>query len=364
MRRHCILVLISALMLAVSTPAGFAAVATIPPSAENVEGIGADCVFCVPGREQVVYAAPLFPSNPMVITEMRYRPDATLGGAGPFSVTHSEIQVRMSTTSRSASQLDLDFSNNTGPDELLVYKGAWVYESQFSGPGSGPKAFDIHLKLQTPFIYDPIKGNLLVDLRNFGAPSSRTYSMDGTVEGGHLGRILVEDPEGSRAAGSDASSPAIQIVYEAPGGKPVLARGSAQVVNGFVVGVNLISGGSGYTNTPAVRFFGGGGNGASATAVVSNGVVVAINVESAGRGYTSTPAVKIASPGGLPGLNIKTKRVTVELFLVLGRRYRLDSSQDLVSWSAVETFVAEDEVLSRDFDVLESGQYFRVIEVE
>lgn len=271
----------------------------------------------------------------------------------------------MSTTSKSPSQLDLWFSYNSGPDEVLVYQGAWGYQTQFSGPASGPKDFDIQLKLQTPFIYDPKKGNLMVDLQIFGAPASRTFNIDGTGEGDHMGRVyIVAAPSFLRAEVSDLTAPVMQIVYEEVGERQVLARGTAQLVNGSVMGVNLISGGSGYTNTPAVRFFGGGGSGASATAVVRNGVVVAINVESAGRGYTSTPAVKIASPGGLPGLNIKTKRVTVELFLVLGRRYRLDSSRDLVSWSNVETFVAEDEVLSRDFDVLESGQYFRVIEVE
>ncbi len=156
----------------------------------------------------------------------------------------------------------------------------------------------------------------------------------------------------------------MQILYEAPGGKPAVARGVAQVVNGFVVGVNVINTGFGYTNTPAVRFLGGGGNGAVARAVVSNGVVVAVNIDNTGRGYTNTPAVKIASPGGLPGLAIKTKRVEVELSLVLGRRYRLDSSQDLAVWTLGEAFVAEDETLSREFDVQDSGRYFRVIEVQ
>lgn len=362
---HRAVLLTLALVMAASQPSGFAGVATIPPNAENAEGIGADCVFCVPGREQSVYAGSLFPSSPMAITEIWYRPDASLAGAGPFSLTLSEIEVRLSTISRDASQLDFVFFNNVGPDELLVYKGPWLYQTHFATVGFGAKAFDIQLKLQKPFIYDPRKGNLLVDLRNFSAASSRTYNIDGTVEASWLGRILIEDPNGTQAVGvRDRSSPAMQIIYETPGGKPVVARGVAQVVNGFVVGVNLVSNGSGYTNTPAVRFFGGGGSGATATSVVSNGVVVGITIESAGRGYTSIPTVKIASPAGLPGLNIKTKRVTVELFLVLGRRYRLDSSQDLVAWSLGEPFVAEDDLLSRDFDVQDSGRYFRVIEVE
>ena len=61
------------------------------------------------------------------------------------------------------------------------------------------------------------------------------------------------------------------------------------MVNGFVVGATIIDGGYGYTNTPAVRFIGGGGGGAQAVAVVSNGMVIAVNVMAAGFGYTSTP---------------------------------------------------------------------------
>jgi YidC/Oxa1 family membrane protein insertase len=49
---------------------------------------------------------------------------------------------------------------------------------------------------------------------------------------------------------------------------PRAATASATVVNGFVVGATFIDGGYGYTNTPAVRFIGGGGSGAQAIRVV------------------------------------------------------------------------------------------------
>jgi hypothetical protein len=57
---------------------------------------------------------------------------------------------------------------------------------------------------------------------------------------------------------------------------PSIATATAQLVNGFVVGATIISGGSGYTNNPAVTITGGGGTGAKATATQINGVVTAI----------------------------------------------------------------------------------------
>ena len=96
----------------------------------------------------------------------------------------------------------------------------------------------------------------------------------------------------SNAAGVVTSSAAVLTVQEFPHA----AIGYASVVNGFVVGVTLTDNGYGYTNTPAVRFIGGGGSGAAATAVVSNGLVIAVNVSITGSGYTNPPVVVIAPP--------------------------------------------------------------------
>lgn len=74
------------------------------------------------------------------------------------------------------------------------------------------------------------------------------------------------------------------------------ATGTAVVVNGFVVGVNVTDGGEGYTLPPLVSFSGGGGTGATAVAVVSNGAVTSVTVLEAGRGYTSLPEVLFSAP--------------------------------------------------------------------
>jgi hypothetical protein len=94
---------------------------------------------------------------------------------------------------------------------------------------------------------------------------------------------------------------------------PVPAAGGAQVT--FVSGsganafasvsgsgqldqINITSGGTGYVAAPKVTIIGGGGTGATATAVVTNGVVTAINITSPGNGYTSNPVVSISSGSG------------------------------------------------------------------
>lgn len=77
------------------------------------------------------------------------------------------------------------------------------------------------------------------------------------------------------------------------------ATATALVLNGFVYGANVTSGGSGYVTAPDVAITGGGGTGALATAVVSNGVVTAVVVTSTGSGYGGTPVIQIDPPAGV-----------------------------------------------------------------
>lgn len=65
-----------------------------------------------------------------------------------------------------------------------------------------------------------------------------------------------------------------------------------------VQGVNLISGGYGYSDPPSITISGGGGTGAVAVPTLVDGVVVSIDMVSRGRGYTSVPTVSITGGGG------------------------------------------------------------------
>lgn len=65
-----------------------------------------------------------------------------------------------------------------------------------------------------------------------------------------------------------------------------------------VQGINLISGGYGFSGTPTITISGGGGTGAAAAATVTNGSITSINLTSRGSGYTSIPTVTISGGGG------------------------------------------------------------------
>jgi hypothetical protein len=74
--------------------------------------------------------------------------------------------------------------------------------------------------------------------------------------------------------------------------------------SGVITRINVLSGGNGYTSAPKVTITGGGGTGATATAVVANGVVTSINITNGGSGYTSDPNVIIS--GGTGGTAVSS----------------------------------------------------------
>ena len=58
-----------------------------------------------------------------------------------------------------------------------------------------------------------------------------------------------------------------------------------------VQSVSLTNAGFGYTVTPGVRFIGGGGNGATATATLGDGIVGIITLTNVGSGYVNSPTI-------------------------------------------------------------------------
>ena len=158
------------------------------------------------------------------------------------------------------------------------------------------------------------------------------------------------------------STPTITIA--SPPFPPKKATATSQVVNGFVVGTKITDGGFGYESPPAVLFIGGGGNGATAVATVANGIVTAITITNPGSGYTSEPIVRFGSPTFAPKLSIETSKVYVRMSVVLGRKYQLEASTDLNSWTTTgPAFIAQDEELAQEFDVNQVGRYFRINQV-
>jgi hypothetical protein len=102
--------------------------------------------------------------------------------------------------------------------------------------------------------------------------------------------------------GGYTSTPQVAISSAPSGGKTGIA--TAVMIGGVVAcndnvnpsaksvqSVQLINPGYGYTVAPKVRFIGGGGSGASATATIGDGIVGIVTVTNVGSGYTSSPTI-------------------------------------------------------------------------
>ena len=177
-----------------------------------------------------------------------------------------------------------------------------------------------------------------------------------TVSAGQVVKINIINP-GFGYTGD----PTIDI--DAPPVPPAAAYATAEVVNGFLVGATLVSGGEGYIEPPVIKVAGGNGQGAIVAAEVADGRVVAVNVLNPGSGYTSTPVITIAPPPTAPELSIRVTQVEVNMKLTEGKRYTIEASKNMVDWVQTgDLFTAEEQFIAVKFDVDEFGQFFRVIE--
>ena len=85
----------------------------------------------------------------------------------------------------------------------------------------------------------------------------------------------------------------------------LLAKGRAGEASNEIESITITNAGSSYTSAPTVAFSGGGGSGATATAVIETsstsgdeGKVIAINITNGGTGYTGVPTVSFSGGGG------------------------------------------------------------------
>jgi hypothetical protein len=161
------------------------------------------------------------------------------------------------------------------------------------------------------------------------------------------------------------SSNEIIVIYENNDGpcSPHAAKAVPTVFNGFVVDAEITDGGCGYTNAPNVRFVGGSGSNAVATASISNGIVAKINVMDAGCCYSAPPKIVIDSPPFLAAVSIRVSRLIVGQHVMIGRRYVLEGSSDLINWTDVGVpFTADTEEVETEV-VAGVHQFFRTREI-
>jgi hypothetical protein len=131
-------------------------------------------------RYQQVFGASDFsaPGAPLIITAIAFRPDALPVPQGPGSWTVSNLRVDLSTTAMAPDGLSIFTADNIGADNTTVFSGDWTYSTVPVGPAAGPKAFDIVLRLENSFLYDPALGNLLLDTRSDATSMTPFVIMD------------------------------------------------------------------------------------------------------------------------------------------------------------------------------------------
>jgi len=106
----------------------------------------------------------------------------------------------------------------------------------------------------------------------------------------------------SNRGGGYTSIPIVGISSAPSGGVTGIA--TATMIGGIVVcnenvnsnaqsvqGVQIINPGFGYTVVPGVKFIGGGGSGAAATATIGNNIVGIVTLTNSGSGYSSSPTI-------------------------------------------------------------------------
>jgi hypothetical protein len=163
-----------ALTLGLAAPASAELLTVVPPGFENMGGgFQGPAPLRFPGtggaRTQQVYESQLFTdfSGPRTITAIDLR---TFPGIAPSaffgnSVSVADITIRLSTTQRGdeGNTLSANFADNIGNDDTVVYSGALTLTTAANGdlPVS---PFDYTIVFQNPFLYDPLAGNLLLDV--------------------------------------------------------------------------------------------------------------------------------------------------------------------------------------------------------
>ena len=150
-------------------------------------------------RQQLIISHLQFSSvrGPIWITRVESRPDVQVTGSRSF--TYRDAEWRLSTTEKTPDTLSIRFRENIGIDETLVYSGDWTLSTK---GGLGLKDFDYVLEFDEPFYYDPIQGDLLLDLTCHGGFSgtptdSSVMDAQWVSKQTHFSSVYSPDPDHS-----------------------------------------------------------------------------------------------------------------------------------------------------------------------
>ena len=175
-----------------------AATVVAPSALTNTEGNSNNAFPFGTGqtaRYQQVFGSSEFSlfAGPQFITQIAFRPEGDPAFGGPFSATIPSIELHLSTTSAAPDALSTTLASNVGANDTVVFSGSLALSSNYTGPSGGPKDFDIVINLQTPFLYNPALGNLLLDVKKFSQfDGSGAYDAQNST-GDSISRVFKND---------------------------------------------------------------------------------------------------------------------------------------------------------------------------
>ena len=148
-----IIIFASVVLFAATITSATSVTIGIPPD----PGVGNCIPFSCPdslfdiSRYQQVYNRSLFP-GPLKINDIAFF--NTQFRAGQAVIETANYEIHLSTTSKAVNGLDLTLANNVGADDVVF----------FSGILGGPIGVEVFSISGTSFNYNPLSGNLLLDI--------------------------------------------------------------------------------------------------------------------------------------------------------------------------------------------------------
>ncbi len=193
-------------------------------------------------------------------------------------------------------------ASKTTATATAVVAPAVIYLSQLS-MGGGAGAYTFAAPAEAPFADKTGLKSILVTDQGGGYATPATITFAGGGGNGAAGTVITAYGKvtsvtitGGGAQYTTAPTVTFSIAPTNNGVPGVTATGHAIISGGVVTGVIIDNGGSGYLS---VDISGGGGSGATATAVVSlDGHITGVAITNAGKGYTTAPSVSFIGGGG------------------------------------------------------------------
>ena len=136
------------------------------------------------GRFLYIYDSSHFTNNgvtsPIVISQIRFRANAS---TTTWAGSSGTMQMDLSTAVSDYTAISTTWNTNHGSDRMTVYNGAFSVPAGSATAGV-PGPFYVTFNLNTPFLYNPALGDLVIDTIHSGLTVANTPTLDAVTTAG------------------------------------------------------------------------------------------------------------------------------------------------------------------------------------